>query len=311
MSDAVEALRATLSDQVLEGSRWDRVEITYPELETWIGARVDAYERVFVGLHSITIPAEKKKYIVYDRFPVTPGEIAREYLRTVWQERRTMLPTKSAPGWHWEAPIHCEPVHNTMLAYIDIEQAYWQLLTPWRPDDVPLPHGGCIEGELEWLVPSVVAEDRELRHAIVGTIFASRITWLRYGQPQTAYAPKFWSSPSLKRTCMQTLHAMATQVRRRYGLYAWLTDAAILDAHVAQEVSDFLAIHWGVRSRVVASGIGSVFSPTAYIVGEKRTRNFTSGALDPETVRDTPLRGLRRTPGNVLRRERLRRIYDR
>lgn len=151
---------------------------------------------------------------------------------------------KKADGWRWNAPLFCEPVRHRALAYVDVTSAFWQLVSPFRPDDVPLPGGEVIEGEMDWLSPEVIDGDRRLRHAVVGSLFYSELPIYCYGKACEIRVRNYWTSPALRRLTMSSLHAMAQGVRRRFGLHAWLTDAAIVDARVADDVVDWLAVHW-------------------------------------------------------------------
>lgn len=302
-------LRPSLETRVLDRSTYQRREIGYPELESWVGARIDDYERVYLGASSVTIPELKLKMVVYDEFPVTAGELAREYLRLVYDDYDPGLrPGHRHPGWGWEAPLYCAPTRHRPMAYIDIHSAYWQLVRCFRPDDLPLPDGGCIEGELAWLSPEAVEEDRRLRHALVGSMFANKVEWHRYGKPMSTYAPNKWSNPSLKRLCMSTLHAVAAACRRRFGLHAFLTDAMIVDADQGERVVKWLADEWSLSSRIEAVGMGQVWSTTQYMVGGKQTMDFTNGNADPRTAVSIPSSNLRRVSGEILRQQRMERV---
>lgn len=302
-------LRDALGASLLARSKLRRRSIGYPEYEKWVMGRIEPYERVYLGPASVTIMDTKTKLVCYDHWPATEGELAREYLRTVWAPAETtQRPRPTAPGFGWQAPLYVTPVRSSALAYIDIVAAYWQLVSPWRPDDIPLPHGGYVPGTLDWLEVDQVADDRALRHAIVGSLFSNHLTVWCHGVPKDFRTTSAWTSPSLRRMCMGTLHALAAQVRRRFGLHAWLTDACIVDATVADDVCDFLALHWGISARIVAYGPGAVYNTTTYQVGEKQTENLTNGTVTPRTAPRAEHRGLRRVNGNALRRARIERL---
>lgn len=311
MADQAPALRDRLAASALASSSAERVQISATELAalTLTTEWMAPYPQVYVGRGGITIPAEKKKLIPWDQWPVPIAELGRTYLKEVWADSGSPRPNQKARGWGWEAPVHVVPTTRSRgLAYIDIDSAYWQILSPFRPDDWPLERGGVVAGTLSWLEPEAVEADRRLRHSIVGSVFADHLTYYRYGEPKTVYAPSRWSNPALKRLTMQTLHAIACQLRRRFGLHAWLTDAAIVDAKAAEDVVDFLACHWGIGARITAMGMGRVWSTQCYIVGDKVTHDFTESRVTPRTAVARERHGLRRAPGNVLRRERLRRL---
>lgn len=306
-------MRRFLRDGVLArtAGRYERVEVGYPALEAWRGAGIDEYPLAYASTHAVYIPVLGKKFIAYDHFPVVVGEMAREYLRVVWDGYPRGGALKKADGWRWNAPLFCEPVRHRALAYVDVTSAFWQLVSPFRPDDVPLPGGEVIEGEMDWLSPEVIDGDRRLRHAVVGSLFYSELPIYRYGKACEIRVRNYWTSPALRRLTMSSLHAMAQGVRRKFGLHAWLTDAAVVDARVADDVVDWLAVHWGIRSRVVESGIGDVWNKETYRVGAKKTRNLVNGTV---TMRTAPVRGfsnLRRVPGENWRQMRRERVDGR
>lgn len=301
-------LRDDLAAEALAVSPLQRREITYPDLESWIGGKIDAYAQVFIGGNSVTIMDTKEKLLTYDEFPATNGELARVYLKRVWQGSRSIYSGAKASGWEWEAPLYCSPVRNRNLAYIDVTAAWWQVVSTYRPDDIPLPSGHVVPGELEWPDADELAADKALRHAVVGAMFAHRLRFFRYGAQVDVHAPSPWASPALKRQCMATYHAIAGAIRDRFTLHAWLSDAAVVDACQAEEVCDWLAITWGIRSRVVEVGMGSVWSCTQYMVGQKWTMDFVHETATPLRAVERPLDKIRKVPTEPLRAQRLSRL---
>lgn len=304
-------LRDSLTGLVLDRSRYPRElrrQLTFPKFEEWVAARIDEHPLVYVGAYSVTIPSVPIKMLTYNQYPCTDGELAREYLRLVWDDHRNDRPRRASDAWDWKAPLFCEPVSHRSLAYLDIESAYWQLIRPFHPDDVILPTGTVLEGELDWLTEDVLNADRGLRHAVVGSIFSSNLTVHRYGKPEVIYAPGRWASPSLKRQVFASLHAIAAGIRRRVPLYAFLTDAAVIDAGAVTEALGWLWEAWGITAKVKARGMGDVWSLSTHRVGQKRTRDLTNQKGRPLPQERRPFSNLRRVPGEQLRRMRIERL---
>ena len=279
----------TLHTDLLEAinlDAWERVSVSEIELNAkadtpeWLGA----YDCVYVGGDSITIKDTRQKLLTWRTFPVTNGELAREYLRQVFPPRKEhetpLMANPANVGFLAKAPLFCEPVRHRPLAYVDIESAYWQLISCYRPDDMPFPSSRSVNaGTLEWWRPDEVRQTRGLRHAIAGSMWSNRIEWCNRGTWRETLATSRWSNPWIKRHVMHTLHAVVWDLMGRVNLHAWLTDAAIVDADDATEVVDRLARHWHLTSRVVASGAGAVWNVTSYVVGEKRSLNIEHGHL--------------------------------
>ena len=274
-----------LADVDLAG--WQRVSVSELELTAksdtleWLGQ----FDRVYVGTDAITVADTKEKLLSWRTYPVTGGELARAYLRRLFVKGAHTTPLMATPanlGFRAQAPLHCEPVRHRVLAYVDIDAAYWQLISAYRPDDMPL--GRSINaGTLEWWCPDEVRQTRGLRHAIAGSMWSNRIEWCSRGTWHEQLITNRWSNPYMKRHVMHTVHAIVFDLVDRVNLHAWLTDAAIVDADDATAVVDHLADHWRLSSRVVAVGTGAVWNVTSYVVGEKRSLNIENGHL-PSTV---------------------------
>lgn len=293
-------LRDALTDAVLAGSRWQRRKVGYPELERWRAAKIDEYPQAFVGTSSITVPQANLKLVAYDEWPVTSGELARAYLHRVYADApRRPLPSPRARGFSWTAPIVANPVRHRALAYVDVESAYWQLISIFRPDDLVL-GDEVVPGTLEWLNKETVAEDRRLRHCVHGSIFSNRLVFYRYGTPVVVPKVNRWSNPSLALHCFQTLHAVCRRVAAGTSLHAWMTDAAIVDADDAEPVAALMAGEWLLRSRLKAQGAGTVVSATTYAVGDKMSLDVVHGTTDLARAEPRKFSNLKRVPWRQL-----------
>lgn len=298
-------LRASLTVDVLATSPWHRREVGYPELKRWRAAHIDAYGQAFVGTTSISIPETKLKLVAYDDWPVTSGELARRYLRRVFADVKRRPPSPRASGFGWTPPALCRPVRHRPLAYVDIASAYWQMIRPFRPDDVIL-GDEVFRGSAEWLTPEAVTEDRRLRHAIHGSIFANRIKFYRYGSLVVAPRTNVWSNPTMARYCMQTLHAVCGRLAADTNLHAWMTDAAIVDTDDAEPVTRFLEREWLLASRLKARGSGAVLNATTYQVGDKASLNLVHGTVRLLDAEPCPLLKVKRVPVRQLQAVRRR-----
>ena len=297
-------LRDHLREAVLARSPYRRESVTFDELAKRRAAWIDQYRQVYVGTVSITVPALKLKLIRYDEWPVTSGEMARQYLRQVYDGVPAIGASPRARGFRWSPPIVARPTRHGVFAYVDIESAFWQLISCFRPDDLIL--GGTIaEGTAEWWTTDGVAADRRLRHCIHGSVFSHHLTFYRFGTPVTIGVTSKWSNPTLQLHCMQVLHALCAAVDRRFSLQAWLTDAAIVHADDAEAVVEMLARDWRVASKVKAAGAGAVVNATSFAVGEKSSLDVRNGRTDPLSAEPSTVSTLKRVPFRQLQRMRL------
>ena len=302
-------LRTGLAEQVLKRTnRYERIEISQMEYdEKWLDW-IKGFPVVYVGHKHLTVPEIGQRLIVWDQFPVTDGELARQYLRTVYEDLPQKRQNPKSSLFEWEAPIFTAPVTNRALAYVDIEAAYWQIVSVFRPDDVVLSNGAVAGGEADWIEPATVAGDRGLRHAVVGSIFANSILVHEHGKPRRILASSPWTNGWLKRHCMQVLHAIAGELAGEGRLHSFMTDAAIVDWRTQEEIVHWLSGTWGLRARVKAQGMGSVWSPTTYEVGEQRSMDLVNGTTTRTSAVARPFSNLKRVNAGMVRKARMERL---
>ena len=275
----------------IPADEWTRTQVSDVELNAKAGTGewLTQYDRVYIGGGSITIADTKEKLVTWRTWPVTGGELARAYLKVVFApDHAPMGANPTNVGFRARAPLYCEPVRHRALAYVDITSAYHQLLVPYRPDDMPL--GRSVNaGTLSWWREDEMAATRNLRHSVAGSMWSNSIEWCERGTWERAPACSRWSNPWMKRRVMHTLHAVVFDLMAKVQVYAWLTDAAIVDATDADVVLDVLANRWCLSARVVAVGMGAVWNMTSYAVGEKKSQGILNGRI-PTT--DAPFTNL-------------------
>ena len=277
-----------LTAGVLERDRpgWVRREISHHEFDKMVLEDLDAIDRAFVGRAHITVPSQKTRWIVYTGYPVTDGELAREYLRrcykaSPWGGPPTLKPKASHPYWRKRAPVMAAPVKHRHLAYVDIGHAYWNIARHYQADvTLTRDKNRFLPGVVPFLFPDVIDADRRLRHTLMGTIFSHSLAWTRYGAWVEAPVCSPFANPSLLRICYDTLQAVASDIVSKFETFAWLTDAAIVNADQAENVIEHLERHWHLPARLVAEGMGAVWSPSTYRVGPKATANIVNGTAD-------------------------------
>lgn len=302
-------LRDDLTEAVLGRDKpgWRRREISWDELDRLVG-QAARWPQVFVGATHVTIPAKKTRFLVYGEGEVSRGELAREYVRQVYQASPWAGPptrkiSASHPYWAKTPPLCARPVRHRSLAYLDLVHAYWEIIRHYRADvTLTRRDNRILDGWADWLRPEEVDADRPLRHAVAGVLFSRELVWLHYGEEVRVSMPSPYANPSLARLVFDTLHAVAAEIDRTFTLYAWLTDACIVPRRQASAVQDHLRTRWGLASTVKGEGMGDVWSVTTHEVGNKVTRDLRNQHHHGETA---PFEGLRRV--NVQRYRRWRR----
>lgn len=275
-------LRDWLTHCALARSTTERLEITPREHERMLEL-AHQWPRVYAGSYHLTIPSERRKYVVFNEYPVPNGELAREYVKQCWEAScwGGVPPDKSPrkarhPYWNRRAPLYCRPVRHRSLAYVDIHHAYWSIVEPYCLDHVLSTSGNTVAGVVPFLYPREVDRDRRLRHAVVGTLFSHQLSWLAWGEWKTVPLASPTSNPSLARITFDTMHAVCRDVREHFETFAWLTDACIVARKDGPAVVEMLRERWALSSRVVAEGMGAVWAPSTYRVGPKVTLDISN-----------------------------------
>jgi len=304
-----DTLLERLSESVLERDPpgWRRQEIAPADLESFLVDGAEKYSRVYVGGAHFTIPELRTRFISFTEYPVTYGECAREYLRLCYDSAGVVPIRPRAHHRYWakKAPLYCRPVKHRGLAYVDINHAYWEIVRHYAADHAmgygPL-EGEQVPGRVPFVLPDEIDAERRLRHTVVGTLLAHRLSWLEYGSWRDVAVPAPWANPSMARIIFDTMNAVARDVMAHTEVFAWMTDAAIVPNREAEAVQDVLAERWRLGSTIESRGQGAVWSPSCYRVGLKMSLDI---AHKNATYVETPCAKVARV--NVERTRRWRR----
>jgi hypothetical protein len=272
-------LREELTDEVLARDArlgWTRQRVSDYELTAcrndpeWLSR----YRQIFEGT-SFTIMDTKTRLVPVPAWPVVDGELGRAYLRAMTEHYGTAPPYQRGvvKAGHMERgpALWCEPVRRMkFLSYVDLHHAYWSILRPHCWDTLHMLDGRVLTplGGLRWIRPDEVAEDRGIRLAVPGTLFARGFAFYHWGKwTEHPRSPGSFTQPSLYHIVFSTMHAIAADVIRHFPVHAWLTDACIIDAAAEDDVRGFLAERWALASSVKGRGMGQVFNVGSYRIG--------------------------------------------
>jgi hypothetical protein len=275
----------------------------------WITIHLEDFEAVYEDIiaestECIASPSAiydyitRRRYVPTDHIFPSEADCASQYLRQVIQvyglpnleavpERETVyvnlpiLPAYSDGKSHSQQP----------LAIVDIISAYWSLLR-CVPLDTTYLEGTVTPGRIHFLEQNQMDQCKLVRNSLYGlTRTPTSTKHYRFGhevQTEWQKPQPFWN-PHLSHIIVNTMQAIAIDCLEKFGIYQWITDAAIVPAKRASSLMQYLSETWHLETRLVTEGKGVIKGYGAYDIGSQRIEGQATGpisTLDPTTEPD-------------------------
>jgi len=262
------------------------------------------YDRLVFGNKTLSDMVGRTKMIDESAWPVTSTELARPYIRMIWNaqcarpktrqskwmgykrvpwSRETFPMLKINPPQFFEAPSSGD------LTYVDIKAAYFQLYSPASLDLHFNPHRGVFgQGMIEFLRNDELAGLKETRNVVTGVVRATARTQWSNGRVSKVQTYNRFLAPELWGYLMHTLHAIAHEARQRFDVRYIATDGFIVPTSEADLLREFLAEDWGLETTVKCSGPGNVRAMGAYKLGEGGSRSRAQRGEPMCNIMDLP-----------------------
>jgi hypothetical protein len=255
------------------------------------------------GATSLTLLYNKQRYVHRDVWPANGPQRARLYARHIfktaierhgpypkdWMVSRGIVPFRKgdddllqdACATLFFDPQLAHELRNTPLACIDIKSAYfqlyrwWSLDMTWRPnEDRPWFGTGILtfDRHEEW------EADKEARNALWGT-FSSSNNRLRVIKGNETHHLPFRNvnlARSLTRYMMDTMQAIAQEVRSQWPTPLIHTDAYFVPLSEVDSVRAYLADVWRLPTSIKGHGDANLLHAGSYKIGDKTTKNYPS-----------------------------------
>lgn len=260
--------------------------------------RYERFERLAIGTMTVTDMVSRTRYIDHSLWPYTEWELAREYLRWIFETQRTQR--QKRVGWNlqtWKLlsihqPLYFEKPVRGELAYLDISSAYWQLYSsltldvyfnPWKR--------GFGLGGIRFLAPEWLRAQRTVRNALIGISRSKEHhEYAPNARPGKGVRPIAPGSPwVIRRTYNQflapelwgyiafMLHHVADFLMQNYDVYYVHTDGYILPAKQAKEATEAVYDRWRLALSTKALGDGEVTGMGRWKIGGQGTKNYGDG----------------------------------
>lgn len=273
-----------IHDQVLDD--YERTGIERIPIKTSIPRFLNDHHfinNVTVGKYSVYDPVARVKYLT--QIPYTVTDCAKAYieiceflsgkkLKPEYNKFKDKIPANYKIGIKYFSSYH-----KGDLAYIDIKAAYWSILWPTTIDMRYDTQKQEIESEgtiTYWHCDQFMMQ-KHVRN-VMNTLFnyRSRNLWywderrIRQGKP---YMDRLYRPYNLA-YILDVMNAIITEVKEKFTLYQWLTDAAIVPANQADALIEYLHEEWFLTGKIDDIGPGTSNRVDVYKVGKKQTRSY-------------------------------------
>lgn len=215
-----------------------------------------------IGGGSIWSPAEKVKYLRQEVYPISPAEVAREYLRYIGAEKKAVKATPS--GFRVDAPLYYNKEIGTRggdWAYVDLESCYWSIYhrSTWNVAYGRGIFGSYIlPGEVDFTRCDEWRQHKIARNSIWGLMIAKRMVVMTdSGLVQRNFRGDFYN-PSLATWIMDVLHSIAHDMIEFSRSPLWYTDGFCVKPDQVEDVVHRLKTVWGMESSVKEIGSGRI-----------------------------------------------------
>lgn len=257
---------------------WVREAVTVVE-EFRDPALLAPYRRAFISPASASIADSRTRRTIGGQ--VTPGEMARAYLRRVLDGRRAVPYQRQAtalcdrrPGYYFSG------ARTGHLALVDVRACYASIYSRLSLDVLYRPESRppiVAVGRMPFPARNEWLSAKAPRNAAFGNLLRPRICEWRYGVPVEDAAPNRFFAPDLQGMVIDVTHCVAQETRALFGTSSWAVDGGTIPAERADEWIDWLAERWGLTGEVRASGGALLFGPTSWRIGDTQTRDVEHG----------------------------------
>ncbi len=256
--------------------------------------RIEETPRLWLGGLSAFVPEPKKgqphagtKFVDDESWPVTPGEVARHWVREygekIGQKVKIVSRKYQSEIFHsLSAPYFFTPPKDRggPWAIVDIDACYFSLYNPMYFDMEFSPFTQrCGLGRFPAGPSSDLKESKTIRNALFGNMLTARLGALSFGElpPPNKCAPNNLYAPGLASYVWLTCHAIAQEARESYGFISWSTDGGICRPETAERFISFLEDKWHLSASVRCIGPGYVWGHNSWSVGGMETKDVTDG----------------------------------
>lgn len=233
---------------------------------------------IYLGHDKVTDAGNRVRYLRKGIYPVTRGELAREYLKYSMEcsdKTRLIVTKKSLPLLDLTPPLYFVGYGESTVgpwAMIDITAAHFSIYRNLTLDSRYQPNETLTLGSIPFPQTDEWGMDKLARNAVMGIVTSRSVSQVWYGHLRMIPTRNYFLAPSVHGYVMDCMHAIARDMVETFGSPWWYIDAFVVRQGRAQEALDRLQTKWHVTGRILSQGAGRIWSLTDYHVGPKRTK---------------------------------------
>lgn len=229
----------------------------------------------WVGTFSWTNQENEKRWLVEAvvkdplGIPQTPPELARDYLKTKYSQKRRHTENQfKAINMHRSPPLYAAIGTYQDMVQVDLKSAYWSILqiVGWDVDYHPSRWLGKRSDMDDFPFP----DDKLARNSLVSSGLITKSTIWTGEKIRQINAHKNLINYDIWALCQDVLHALAT-IALKAGAVHIHTDGYIIPRKTVMDFTHEVA-KWGLRAELKAEGDCKVKGVGAYTIGDKRTK---------------------------------------
>lgn len=284
-----------------------------PNLESWWHENMECLPVAYKGPAIVSVPARKLKVVDVPKLtvvrampeersvlPVTPGEMARMYLKQTLKLNGVERLRHRLTDRVWAElvdPTYYQPTGRIRAVEVDLVAAHWNVARV-APLDLRMCDGfTSLAGSCEWASPERVDQlPKQVRLALTGIIGSKSLTMYKAGVPHEVNHLGEFFSPCLIGLVHATLQAVAWEMVQDFGCVHVATDAYIVPEARADAAREYIRNRWQLDTTVKARGM-------------YQTWNLNVWDIEPTKQGDIPKRTkhVERARGDAGRRRMLQR----
>lgn len=244
------AVARLMADRAAE--RLDGYEINIVDTFPHIRSLTDV---TFIGSFAWTQTSAKRRWMKRDYVyrllvPVSPADIARDYLAVRYQHYRMRCRTSQYHALVRDvraAPLYCKPGYIQDAVYLDMTGAYWQILQTvgWNPEYLPGRYLGVNDNVLDFPYQSI----KLARNSLVSVALPGRTRLWTGEKFATMKRKSKWQNLILWGLVQDVLHGIALDMVEHCDCRYVHTDGYIMPAS-QQARAQSVARAWGIVLRL-------------------------------------------------------------
>lgn len=236
---------------------------------------LDYYDDVvFQGAFSWSIRNRRERFVDEHEIitpygvPVTPGEVARDYLHVKYPKRGWLKRSQwDSVSVHRSAPLYAIPTHIEYGYYVDIKSAYWSIVRAVGWDVDYYPSNWIAQRSSNADFPA--SQYKLARSLLVTTATMGKAVQWHYGHFQIVPVYNPLLNPAIYALVMDVLHGIASDMIETGAIYVH-TDGYIIP-HSRLDDAFLIASTWGLELGVKYEGEVNVYGAGRYeFTGQSR-----------------------------------------